>query len=110
MTPAQIYRQLGSIVRSRRKQLALTQHALAARLGISRAALANIETGRQKVFAHHLYAFAAELELSPAELLPPATTPVETWTELMPDDLKPEQKTQIAQLLKNVPIDVDGGR
>ena|SRR5437762_728216 len=105
MTPAPIYQQLGSIIRSRRRQLGLTQHALAARLAISRAALANIETGRQKVFVHHLYAFAVELNLSPADLLPPAPTPAAgLWTELMPADLKPGQKQQIAQLLKNVPV------
>jgi transcriptional regulator with XRE-family HTH domain len=103
MTPAQVYPQLGSIVRSRRRELGLTQHALAAQLGMSRAALANIETGRQKVFAHQLYAFAAALNLSPSELLPPVPNSAESWVDLMPADLKPEQKKQIAQLLRDVP-------
>src|SRR6266851_9976979 len=73
MSPDRIYHQMGVAIRVRRKTLSLTQHTLAARLGISRAALANIETGRQKVFVHHLYALAVALQLKPHELLPLST-------------------------------------
>jgi transcriptional regulator with XRE-family HTH domain len=109
MTPAQIYPPLGNIVRSRRRQLGLTQHVLAAQLGMSRAALANIETGRQKVFAHQLYAFAAVLNVSPSELLPPLANQPESLAELMPADLKPEHKKQIARFLQNLPSRIDIG-
>jgi transcriptional regulator with XRE-family HTH domain len=33
--------------------------------------LANIESGRQRIAAHHLYALAIALQVQPASLLPP---------------------------------------
>jgi transcriptional regulator with XRE-family HTH domain len=98
----ELYDRLGALIRSRRKKLLLTQHDLAARIGISRASLANIETGRQKVLVHQLYALATALDLAPGDLLPPAVAnePSRDWSVLpLPDDLKVEQKKQIARLL-----------
>jgi transcriptional regulator with XRE-family HTH domain len=98
----ELYVQLGALIRSRRKKLLLTQHDLAARIGISRASLANIETGRQKVLVHQLYALATALDLAPSDLLPPvaANESSRDWSTLsLPDDLKVEQKKQIARLL-----------
>src|SRR5437016_3336973 len=68
----ELYDQLGTLIRNRRKKLLLTQRDLAARIGISRASLANIETGRQKVLVHQLYALATALDLAPSDLLPPS--------------------------------------
>ena len=42
-----IYPLIGAVIKRRRKQFDWTQEKLAARLGISRASLANIEIGRQ---------------------------------------------------------------
>jgi transcriptional regulator with XRE-family HTH domain len=98
----ELYDQLGTLIRDRRKKLLLTQRDLAARIGISRASLANIETGRQKVLVHQLYALAAALNLKPSDLLPPpaADESSRDWFTLpLPDDLKVEQKKQIARLL-----------
>jgi transcriptional regulator with XRE-family HTH domain len=107
MSPDRIYHQMGVAIRVRRKALSLTQHTLAARLGISRAALANIETGRQKVFVHHLYALAAALDLKPHELLPLSTElePADSAQLPLPEGLKPEQRRQIAQLVDGVEFD-----
>lgn len=113
--PDRIYRQIGVAIRIKRKSLSLTQHMLAAQLGISRAALANIETGRQKVFVHHLYTLAAALEMKPHELLPlfagvEATNSVELP---LPEDLKPEQRNQITDLVAGIEFDAarkKGGR
>jgi transcriptional regulator with XRE-family HTH domain len=83
----------------------MTQQQLAAHLGISRASLANIEVGRQKVFVHHLYALAAALRLQPYELLPLPTAFAldEDWTGLpLPEGLKPEQRSQVAHLVDAV--------
>jgi transcriptional regulator with XRE-family HTH domain len=108
MNNDQLYDRLGVLIKSRRKQLSLTQQKLAARLGISRASLANIETGRQKVLVHQLYAFGTALGLPPSDLLPPPTD-LELdgdWAALpMPDGLKPEQKRQIARLLDGAQLD-----
>jgi DNA-binding XRE family transcriptional regulator len=54
-----------------RSQLGLTQNALATRLGISRASVANIEAGRQRIALHQAIDFAAALDVSSVtELLP----------------------------------------
>lgn len=105
----ELYGQLGDLIRARRKKLTLTQQNLAGRIGISRASLANIETGRQKVLVHQLYALASALDLAPSDLLPPIPAPAETardWTSFpLPDDLKPEQKKQIVRLLSTVQVE-----
>ncbi len=106
MDPDSIYRHIGTVVKARRKSLRLTQENLSARLGISRASLANIETGRQRVLVHQVYAFAAELDLRPHELLPVPTERRRDgdWNDLpLPDDLNPSQRVQIARLLKPAP-------
>ncbi|MGH6810781.1 MAG: helix-turn-helix domain-containing protein [Methylocella sp.] len=100
-----MYPQIGTLIRKRRKKLKLTQAKLAARLGLSRASVANIEIGRQKILVHHLYALAAILDLAPTDLLPPVKDLPETsdWEALpLPKDLKPQQKEQIARLVAGV--------
>src|SRR5207302_10862870 len=61
-----IYKTIGGIIRQRRRRLDLAQAKLAGLLGISRATLASIETGRQRVLVHHLYAFAEALNMKPS--------------------------------------------
>lgn len=64
------YRGFGSVIRRRRDTLGLTQAKLASQVGLTRASIANIETGRQKVLLHQLVQIAEALELAPADLLP----------------------------------------
>jgi len=101
MQPEPIYKTIGSIIRRRRRRLEWSQNLLASRLGISRATLANIETGRQRILVHHLYTFAEVLEMKPNDFLPPASVTESSTLALlpMPDDLKPQQKEQIARLI-----------
>jgi transcriptional regulator with XRE-family HTH domain len=103
MNPESIYRHIGAVIRARRKKFKprWTQEKLAKRIGISRASLANIETGRQSVLVHQLYAFAAALDLSPSDFLLTANDAGARaeWDELIPDNLKPIQKEQIARWL-----------
>jgi transcriptional regulator with XRE-family HTH domain len=95
-----IYSHIGAAIRSRRKQLKLTQAKLAARLGVSRASLANIEVGRQNVLVHQIYMFAAALDLALTDLLPQGFRKSATSGELpLPSDLKPLQKDQIKRLI-----------
>jgi len=103
MEPDPIYKAIGATIRARRRNFRLTQDKLAPRLGMSRASLANIETGRQTVLVHQLYRFAEVLEMSPADLLPApaARALLDGAAELpLPDDLKPQQRQQIARLLE----------
>lgn len=67
-----IYRAFGSAVSTRRKALGLTQAQLASKVNMSRASIANIESGRQNILLHHVYALAAALNfVKVADLLPP---------------------------------------
>jgi transcriptional regulator with XRE-family HTH domain len=105
MQPESIYKSIGTIVRSKRRLMEWSQVKLAQRLGISRATLANIETGRQRILVHQLYSFAAVLGMKTEELLPPQQLPNSTvsWHHLpMPENLKPEQREQIARLIDAV--------
>lgn len=73
MRDREMYRQLGSRLRTRRDALRMTQQQLADKVGVSRASIANMERGRQNVLLHHLYVLADALEMSgPADLLPTA--------------------------------------
>lgn len=67
-----VYRAFGSAVSARRKALGLTQAQLASKVKMSRASIANIESGRQNILLHHVYALAAALDFAKvADLLPP---------------------------------------
>ncbi|KNY12867.1 XRE family transcriptional regulator [Shinella sp. SUS2] len=67
-----IYKTFGNAVSTRRKALGLTQAELAGKVKISRASIANIESGRQNILLHHVYALAAALDFTKvADLLPP---------------------------------------
>ena len=109
MNPESLYAHIGEVIRTRRRSLKprLTQEALARIVGMSRAALANIETGRQNVMVHQIYAFAKALHLDPSDFLPPAdhTAVGAEWTDVMPSNLKPKQQEQIARLLADTQAD-----
>jgi transcriptional regulator with XRE-family HTH domain len=66
-----LYRALGESVAARRRALRKTQAEVAATLGLSRASLANMERGRQKVLLHQVYRLAEALELGDVRKLLP---------------------------------------
>lgn len=68
----QIYRELGRRVAGARQRADLTQERLAARVGLSRTSIVNLEAGRQRVPIHQLYRIAHALGRQPADLLPPS--------------------------------------
>src|SRR6266403_1538894 len=88
-----IYKAIGTIIRRRRRRLEWSQKLLASRLRISRATLANIETGRQRILVHHLYMFAEVLNMKLADFLPPLDSGESAGAALaelpIPADLKP---------------------
>lgn len=110
-----LYKEVGKLIRRQRRALDFTQAKLAARLGISRGALANIETGRQNLLLHQLYRFAAALELNVHDLLPVATDmnildllprsrEAQTASKdlPMPKELTPEEKAQVSRVFTPV--------
>lgn len=66
------YREFGNRVRDARGHR-WTQQQIAARVGLSRAAVANIERGRQRVPLHMIAKFAQALGVDQETLLPSAT-------------------------------------
>jgi transcriptional regulator with XRE-family HTH domain len=64
------YSQFGKRVKRLRVKNHLTQEALSKRLNLSRASIANIELGRQKILLHQLFAVANALKTDPWDLLP----------------------------------------
>ncbi len=65
------YRTLGATIRRRRDALELTQAALGARLNppMTRASIANIEAGKQRVLAHTLVDIASTLTMKLDDLV-----------------------------------------
>jgi transcriptional regulator with XRE-family HTH domain len=64
------YRELGRLIRNRRKAIPLSQEALGVNVGLSRTSITNIELGRQHLTLHMLYEFASALGVDPHHLLP----------------------------------------
>lgn len=101
-----LYRHIGVTIKQKRKQLQLTQEQLAKRMTVSRASLANIETGRQNVLIHHLYSFAENLDLRIEDLLPPVSNSglISSQSDFpLPKDLNRVQREQITRLLDSAP-------
>jgi transcriptional regulator with XRE-family HTH domain len=94
-----IYTEIGDIVRRRRKKLGKTQAELAPKLGLSRASVANIETGRQSLLVHQLYALAEALELSPQDLLPASSSAPSSGVLKFSGDVSDRQKDQLSRLI-----------
>jgi transcriptional regulator with XRE-family HTH domain len=75
MDDMELYRVLGQNVARLRKAKELTQAEVATAIGLTRASLANIETGRQKVLLHHVFMLANALECaSILDLIPKSFT------------------------------------
>ena len=70
---AEKLKDISSILREARTSRGLTQADIAPQLGVSRATIAQIETGRRSVKAEDLRRLAAFYGCSLSELLPPAT-------------------------------------
>lgn len=66
-----IYRALGTSVAQRRRELGMTQDVLALAVGLTRASVANIEAGKQRVLLHTVYRLISALKLARlSDLLP----------------------------------------
>lgn len=103
--PEPIYKEIGRIIRTRRRGFDMAQEVLARQLGISRAKLANIETGRQRILVHQLHAIAKVLKVKLDDLIPTDYDEKlgTDWSALpIEGDLNIEQKKQVANLIGQV--------
>lgn len=71
MTDPWLYAEFGRRVAARRKAKGWTQDDLARRIDMSRASVANMETGRQRAPIHVVYRLAKVLDCTPIDLVPP---------------------------------------
>ena len=103
MDSQRLYTEVGKRIKNRRRHFQWTQETLAQRLGLSRASLANIEIGRQKLLLHRLYHIAATLEVEIIDLLPSTIEPTVTYGDddiPLPDNLNARQRSQIREVLR----------
>lgn len=68
-----LYKQIGQQVKAQRVKLGYSQAWLAERVGLLRTSITNIESGRQKLPLHSLYAICMALGVEPSEILPAAS-------------------------------------
>lgn len=111
MAAEAIYKAFGKAVSARRKALDLTQDQLAGKVKMSRASIANIESGRQNVLLHHVYALAVALGFTKvSDLLPslPQRSAGEELKMMLSNQafsnqtLSENQEAQVADLISSV--------
>ncbi len=66
-----IYIHIGKKIKTVRDKADLTQESLADAIGVSRASIANYESGKQSIYISDLYKIADALNIEIRELLPP---------------------------------------
>lgn len=72
MGEGELYRKFGRRLAELRNNAKLTQSDFARKIGISRASVANIERGEQRVYLHQLLSVADALNLNGLDTLVPA--------------------------------------
>lgn len=101
-----IYALIGKQIRQYREKKDLTQEKLASDIGVSRASIANYESGKQAIYISDLYKIANSLEVEVADLLPKTTEIAKksSLEALLQNDnnLKEEEKRAVKDFMKKV--------
>lgn len=93
------YAAVGARISRARRSIEMTQDALAACVGLTRASLTNIESGRQRIQLHTLLKVARVLNVSAATLLPDELGL--TTEEELPQELSEQARVSILGLLQD---------
>lgn len=104
MDENRLYEALGRSIAAHRKALGKTQAEIASKLSLSRASLANIERGNQKVLLHQIYKIAEALELTSISQLIPIHLDIEQDNQEIAiistgDSLTVEQMSQLERFV-----------
>ena len=100
----------GAHVKTRRRELGLTQSQLSERLHISRTHLANIEAGSKRTYIFLLARIAETLEVPLEQLMPKMAEAAEYLTQRRKVSLQTEKKTKLLSgKLEALNISVDSG-
>lgn len=99
----QFYREFGRRVSARRAVLKITQSEVGERIGASRASVANIEGGRQRIHVHHVYALARALKFDDLTELLPNEVPADASDDLVEarHEVSSVQQAQIESIVRN---------
>lgn len=92
---------VGANIKRLRERQGLTQEELAKKTTLSRASIANIEAGRQKLGLEHIYDLANALKASITDFLPDVST-VDLERRVESKDLSDEVKSWIKDILSEV--------
>lgn len=103
----ELYRRLGREVAKRREELGLTQAHVASQLGLTRASLANLENGRQRILVHQLYRLVEALNLKTILDLVPSRWTFEELNDLTfkGAELTQSEEAGVHQLLRKAIAD-----
>lgn len=105
------YAALGRRIATRRKALSMTQGALADRSDVTRATIASIEAGRQRVTLDQLYSIGSALELSGLSELVPLEFPQRTIpTVPLGGEVNSLQASQVREAVRAALESARGGR
>jgi transcriptional regulator with XRE-family HTH domain len=96
----QIYRAVGRRIRLARQAAACTQDDLARRVGLTRASISNIESGRQQIQVHTLVGIAQALSMRPESLLAYTRESGRDLEDLLPGDLAPADREWVRMLIE----------
>jgi transcriptional regulator with XRE-family HTH domain len=102
-----LYQELGMSLANQRRRLHLSQSQFAAKVGLSRTSITNIECGRQPIQLHQLYLFASILQVDVAKLLPKENLLAEP--AVPPDDKQARYLADAARLLTRAEKRAIGG-
>lgn len=97
----------GERVKDRRRELNLTQVELSADISISRTALANIETGKQRTSVLLLAKLAKALKTSPESLIPNLADAEERLQRALQVSIRAKGRPKLVQELENLNISVE---
>ena len=90
-----MYVELGAALRRRRDEVGMTQADLAARLGLSRTSVTNIECGRQPMLVHQLIHASTILEVNAVDI-------VKVVAPTKPDGAKDEDSAKFEAALSKL--------
>ena len=100
------YSGLGRKLCQQRERCGFTQEDLAAKIGLTRTSITNIEKGRQRILLHTFIDLATSLGVHPEDLLPATVVPLQEIEDLLRGRSKKEREF-VAAVMSSVD---DGAR